>query len=70
MRIARNIMTTLLLSVMGLNSAMAESPAEIARKHHQASAATIVSDFRDFLSFPNVASNVSDMSLRYRSVIV
>ena len=61
MRIARNIMTTLLLLVMGLNSAMAESPAEIARKHHQASAATIVSDFRDFLSFPNVASNVSDM---------
>ena len=61
MTFVRNMTAALVLLGMGASSAVAESPADIARQHHQATAATIVADFREFLSIPNVASNVSDM---------
>ena len=44
-----------------VSGAVAQSPAEIARQHHQATATAIVADFREFLSIPNVASNLTDM---------
>jgi acetylornithine deacetylase/succinyl-diaminopimelate desuccinylase-like protein len=61
MRIARNILTALVLLGLASHAALAERPADIARQHHQAEAGRIISDFREFLSIPNVASNVSDM---------
>ena len=62
MTFARNMMAALALLGMGASSAVAQSPAEIARQHHQATGTAIVADFREFLSIPNVASNVSDMN--------
>ena len=61
MTFVRNITAALVLLGMASSGAVAQSPAEIVRQHHQATAATIVADFREFLSIPNVASNVSDM---------
>ena len=62
MTFVRNMMAALALLGMGASGAVAQSPAEIARQHHQATATAIVADFREFLSIPNVASNVSDMN--------
>ena len=62
MTFVRNMTAALVLLGMGASGAVAQSPAEIARQHHQATATAIVADFREFLSIPNVASNVSDMN--------
>ena len=62
MTFVRNMTTALVLLGMGASGAVAQSPTEIARQHHQAKATTIVTDFREFLSIPNVASNISDMN--------
>ena len=61
MRIARNILTALVLLGLASHAALAERPADIARQHHEAEAGGIISDFREFLSVLNVASKVSDM---------
>ena len=61
MTFARNMTAALVLLGMAWSGALAQGPAEIARQHHQATTTAIVADFREFLSIPNVASNVSDM---------
>ena len=61
MTFARNMTAVLVLLGMASSGAVAQSPVEIARQHHQAAAAEIITDFREFLSIPNVASDVSDM---------
>ena len=58
---ARNMTAALALLGLASSGAFAQSPTEIARQHHQAKAITIVTDFREFLSIPNVASNLTDM---------
>ncbi len=47
--------------VMASYSVSAQEAAQIAKAHHQAEAANIVADFRQFLSLPNVASDHADM---------
>ena len=61
MTCVRNMTAALVLLGVASSGASAQSPAEIARQHHQAMATAIVADFREFLSIPNVASNLSDM---------
>lgn len=47
--------------LMAPYSLMAQDAANIAREYHQAETQKIVSDFRAFLSLPNVAANYADM---------
>ena len=41
--------------------AQAKNAVDIARDHHQKNAVRIVSEFRDFLAIPNVASDLGNM---------
>ena len=57
------VVTNLLgvIMLMASYSLSAQEAAQIARAHHQAEAASIVADFRRFLSLPNIASDHADM---------
>ena len=56
MTFARNMTAVLVLLGMASSGAVAQSPVEIARQHHQAAAAEIITDFREFLSIPSPRS--------------
>ena len=45
------------------HASFSQDAAQIARAYHQAETARIVSDFRAFLSLPNVAANYADMQV-------
>ena len=62
MKVTRTIFQ-LLVTLMAVvpSSLLAQDAADIAKAYHQAEAENIVSDFRAFLSLPNVASDHADM---------
>ena len=54
--------------LMAPYSLMAQDAANIAREYHQAETQKIVSDFRAFLSLPNVATNYANMQTNAASI--
>ena len=62
MKVTRTIFQ-LLVTLMTVipSSLLAQDAADIAKAYHQAEAENIISDFRAFLSLPNVASDYADM---------
>ena len=62
MKVTRTIFQ-LLVTLMTVipSSLLAQDAADIAKAYHQAEAENIISDFRTFLSLPNVASDHADM---------